>query len=121
MAKFKRRSKDSVKLPLKPIRQGFKSWVLASDAYFYSWIFHLKQSGPVCALSKAYKGNSTQGVVVYLTNSLPKNPQFPYTIWLNNLFTSLKLLKYLRSINIGAAGTARLNSGISSKLLSIKS
>lgn len=49
----------------------------------------------------------------YLLRLLPKRPyNSPYVVYLDNLFTSTKLLKLLRKEGFGATGTARTNSGI---------
>ncbi|MFL5661998.1 MAG: hypothetical protein ACJ8BW_11715 [Ktedonobacteraceae bacterium] len=46
---------------------------------------------------------------------------YDYILYLDNLFTSVPLLKALRKISIGATGTTRKNTkGVSKRLLSLK-
>ena len=42
MSRFQGRSLDTLKIPGKPIEQGYKIWVLAQIGYFYDWVFHRK-------------------------------------------------------------------------------
>jgi hypothetical protein len=50
--------------------------------------------------------------VPILLERLHKVPGLRYVVWLDNLFVSTKLLRYLRDLDYGAAGTCRTNSGI---------
>ena len=43
-----------------------------------------------------------------------------YVVWLDNLFTTQRLLSFLRDRGIGAAGTARTNSNIDYRLAKLK-
>jgi Transposase IS4 len=115
--RFTGRAPKIVNIPTKPTPKGFKIWVLANQGYILDWIFHAKgdNKGPVDldtfwveeGLSK------TQAVVMdFLTQEDPETGQRLYqpnmhTIWLDNLFTSVKLLQELRRLGIGGAGTVR--------------
>ncbi|KAM5350176.1 hypothetical protein ACJ41O_006681 [Fusarium nematophilum] len=57
--------------------------------------------------------NSTQSVVVALTNRLPKGT---YHVFVDNLFSSPDLFRSLRQHGHGATGTARHNCGIHEEL-----
>jgi hypothetical protein len=64
--------------------------------------------------------NKTVTVVANLLDLLPKQEGFAYGVFLNNLFTSYKLLLYLRNKGYGATGTARINSGIYQPFVDLK-
>ncbi|KJZ70015.1 hypothetical protein HIM_10596 [Hirsutella minnesotensis 3608] len=120
MIRYTGRSKETTKVPNKPIPVGYKVWVVAQRGYFLSWIWHLpkKAMGPVAGpIRRKRPGeiylNPTQSVVPALTSLLPEQP---YHVFLDNLFSSLSLFKALRQRGIGATGTARLNCGISKTL-----
>jgi hypothetical protein len=83
---------------------------MAERGYVLDWLWHGKaEVGPVNLDSKwiTQKGfDRTQLVVLTLVNRLPKKGR-GFSIWMDNLFTSYKLLTELRSIGIGGAGTIR--------------
>ena len=62
-------------------------------------------------------GNKTQAVVLHLLEQLPPAR---YHVYLDNLFTSYRLMEVLRSRGFGATGTCRTNSGIISELVDLK-
>ncbi|KAM6513835.1 hypothetical protein FALCPG4_18873 [Fusarium falciforme] len=66
---------------------------------------------------KSFTPNSTQAVVVALTNMLP---EATYHVFVDNLFSSSPLFRNLRSHGFGATGTARTNSGINQELVDDK-
>ena len=66
---------------------------------------------------KGIGGNKTAAIVAHLLGLLPTGR---YIVYLDNLFTSLPLLKYLRSRGWGATGTARTNSGILKEYVDLK-
>jgi len=45
--RFQGRAKETVKIPSKPIPEGFKIWCLANDSYILDWLYHAKSTGPV--------------------------------------------------------------------------
>jgi hypothetical protein len=68
--------------------------------------------------SKTGKGrNKTQEVVLHLLDRLPPAR---YHIYLDNLFTSVKLLELLRVRVYNTIGTCRINSGVIQELVDIK-
>ena len=111
------RAPEVVNIPSKPTPEGFKIWVLANKGYILDFIQHAKgnRKGPV-NLDKSFieEGFSkTQAVVLNLllqkdadTNERLYPPR-KHVVWLNNLFTSVKLLTRLRGLGIGGAGTVR--------------
>jgi hypothetical protein len=91
------------------------------------WLWHAKGkgNGPIRVLtppelgSKNGKGgNKTAAVVSHLLGLLPYTRR--YVVYLDNLFVSQPLLRYLRSKGWGATGTARTNSGILKEYVDIK-
>lgn len=62
-------------------------------------------------------GNKTQAVVLHLLDRLPPAR---YYVYIDNLFTSIKLLELLHARGYSATGTYRMNSGVISELVDIK-
>jgi hypothetical protein len=120
MQRFTRRAYDTTTIPSKPIPTGYKVWVVAQLGFFLQWTFHSKgKKGPVGVLTptalggKAGKGgNRTQAIVPHLLLKLPKHPFQKYIVILDNLFTSNKLIGYLRELGFGVISTARQDSGV---------
>lgn len=100
------RTKETVNLPSKPIPKGFKI------GYVLDWLYHAKSDdrGPV-DLNDFWtddKGFSkTQAVVLDLLSQDGISKDFCHTIWLDNLFTSARLLATLKEEGFSAAGTVR--------------
>ena len=115
MVRYIGRAAETVTIPTKPTPEGFKIWVLANQGYILDWLFHAKgdgdDKGPVDLdgfwLEEGF--SKTQSVVLDLVHQLPKAGRAgSYVIWFDNLFTSAKLLAYLRDRDFGAAGTVRV-------------
>jgi len=111
---FTGRSSETVTIPSKPTPEGYKIWVLAEKGYVFNWRFHVvgskKHQGPQGIDPKWLKCGfcPTRAVVIDLLMDLPYKTT-PFCVWLDNLFTSPKLLAFLRYHGIGAAGTLRLS------------
>ena len=121
MCRFTGRTKAKLTIKNKPIPTGIKAWVIADQGYFLHWFWHAKGDGPqgIGPVPKALGRNKTAAVVPALLNTLPRDP-YGYSVTLDNLFTSIKLLMYLSSIGYGARGTARSSTGIHKDLLNFK-
>lgn len=130
MARYTGRSKETTRVPNKPIPVGFKVWVAAQQGYFLRWIWHRPgpRFGPVglkparqrrreAKQEKTVYLNPTQAVVVALLNLLP---EANYHVFIDNLFSSPDLLRSLREHGHGATGTARVNCGIYKPLVKLK-
>jgi len=109
---FTGRTADIVNIPTKPTPIGFKIWVLADQGYVLDLLWHVrgdgKDQGPQ-GLRTTWKEqgfSKTQAVVLELITRIPNGGK-RHTVWLDNLFTSSKLLSTLRNYGIGAAGTVR--------------
>jgi hypothetical protein len=114
MILFTSLSKTTLRIPSKPIPKGYKAWAIASKGYVLGWFWHAKKKGPVrIPLVPAELGNNKiAAVVLFLLELLPKVPDSLYVVYLDNLFTSTKLLRCLRTHGYGAASTCHTNSGI---------
>ena len=117
IARFQGCSYKTTTIPSKPEPTGYKIWVIAQDGYFLQWVWHAKGAGkgPVGVpmpielggSKRGAGGNKTAAVVAYLLGLPPfRTDPGRYVVYLDNLFTSLPLLKYLRNKGWGATGTA---------------
>ena len=100
--KFGQRLKQ--RMPMKPIRYGYKVWCLnLKGGYLYDF--------------KVYQGKGSKNefsdtfglgprVVLGLLKSLPTGN---FSVYIDNYFVSIPLLKHLRTLNIGCTGTVRAN------------
>jgi hypothetical protein len=109
---FTGRTGDTVNIPTKPTPIGFKIWVLSDDGYVLDLLWHVrgdgKDQGPQ-GLRTTWKElgfSRTQAVVLELMTRMTNGGK-GHTVWIDNLFTSSKLLSTLRNYGIGAAGTVR--------------
>jgi hypothetical protein len=118
MLRFLGRAIETLKIPSKPISEGFKLWVVAQKGYFLQWLFHMPGKGPVgCPKVKVL--NPTQSVVPFLVKKLPYWEKGRYHVFLDNLFTSAPLFVYLHHSKIGASGTARKNAGLHKDIVQV--
>ena len=122
MSRFTGRAKEKISIPTKPIPTGFKGWVIADQGYFLHWFWHAKGDGPqgIGKIPKPLGKNKTAAVISALLNTLPKGPPGTYSVTIDNLFTSTKLLTYLSAEGFGARGTARTNAGVHQELIKHK-
>ena len=110
--RFMDRASETVNIPSKPVPEGFKIWILANHDYVMDWLYHAKgeQKGPV-DLNKVYTKewgfSKTQAVIFDLLQQQDISDDFSHVVWLDNLFTSARLLSVLRNLGFGAAGTVR--------------
>ena len=106
------RVKEIVNIPIKPEPEGFKIWVLTNCRYVLDWLYHCKgdKYGPVDLnefFTKQLGFFKTQAVVLDLLSQHGILDEFQYIVWLDNLFTSARLLTQLEDDGFGAAGTVR--------------
>lgn len=112
--RFTGRAKEIVNIPSKPTPEGFKIWILANEGYVLDWLFHAKGQGPYeldTYWTKKEGFTPTEAVVLdLLLRKQEGQPRFcpnRHTVWVDNLFSSVKLFERLRREGIGAAGTVR--------------
>ncbi|PVH73627.1 hypothetical protein DL98DRAFT_607012 [Cadophora sp. DSE1049] len=120
MKRYIGRAKETTIVLLKPILTGYKIWVIAEHGYFLRWVFHSKGTGPVGVITSFVLGGKKNGsgaVVVYLLDLLLSQR---YIVYLDNFFTSNALLEYLRELEYGAIGTARIDAGIVKRIYELK-
>lgn len=128
MCPFQGRSFDTLIIPNKPIEEGYKIWVMAQRGYFLSWVFHRKgkikdskKRGPLGPYKvkqlKALGNNNSSAVVAELADRLTTTGHIFY---LDNLFTNVKLLKYMRERGFGVTGTCTAKSGILASFAQMK-
>jgi hypothetical protein len=121
MQRFKGRSHDTLTILTKPTSEGYKIWVVADEGYVLVWIYHQRGKGPLdVKVPKELGSNKTATVVVDLLDQLSKQSGYAYGVFLDNLFTSHKLLLYLRRRGYGVTGTARSNFGIYKNFVQLK-
>jgi hypothetical protein len=113
MVKFKGRSKDTVRMRDKPIKEGYKVLALSEHGYTWSFLFSSHVSGPVglrpWSNVRDLHFSKTDQAAIQLAASLPSR-QFSFNVFFDNFFSNVPLFHALRTLNIGAAGTARVNS-----------
>ena len=78
------------------------------------WFWHTKGDNPqgINKIPKPLGRNKTAAMVLAFLKTLSKAPPGIYSVILDNLFTSTKLLVYLSTEGFGACGTARTNAGV---------
>jgi hypothetical protein len=113
MVKFKGRSKDTIRMREKPIKEGYKVFALSEHGYTWAFLFSSRIMGPVdlrpWANVRDLGFSKTDQTVVQLAGSLPSRA-FSFNIFFDNLFSNIPLFHALRSLDIGATGTVRPNS-----------
>ena len=110
--RFQGRSEATVNIPSKPVPEGYKIWVLANAGYVMDWLFHAKgdKQGPIDLDEFWIKDlgfSKTQAVVLDLLKQQDIADCNKHIVWLDNLFTSARLLTILREYGFGGAGTVR--------------
>ena len=112
MQLFTGRAKEITTIPCKRHATGYKIWMLADHGYIMRFLFHAegdgKYDGPY-RINPRWKQegfSATEAVVLDLAAAAQLEP-FKHVIWLDNLFTKIRLLEGLRQLNIGGAGTVR--------------
>jgi hypothetical protein len=108
MIKYYGRSFHTIKMPKKPIKQGYKMWALCEAGYLYNFMFHSRKEG-IGELKKHPNLCDTQSMVFQMAKTLPRDKDQIYTIYMDNLFTSINLFRLLREAGFGACGTTRKN------------
>ena len=100
--RFIGRAPKIVNISSKPTLEGFKIWVLANKGYILDQLQHTRGNRGLVNLDESFTKDEgflkTQAVILNLITQRDPNtnkPLYPprkHIIWLNNLFTSVKLL-----------------------------
>ena len=119
--RFTGRSPDIVNIPSKPTPIGYKIWCLGDEGYICDFLFHVpgagKGSGPQGLRDEWKKFTEippTQKVVLELAVRM-RDQGKNHCIWMDNLFTSQKLLLELRNRGIAGAGTVRNSTNLTKR------
>ena len=96
---------EIVNIPTKPTLKGFKIWVLANEGYILDQLWHARgDKAGLVNLNETFTEKGflkTQAVVLDLLTQRDAEsneslyPPEKHVVWLNNLFTSVKLLTRL--------------------------
>lgn len=109
MIRFFGRSKHTIKMKNKPIKQGYKVWALSHKGYTYSFLYYSGVKGIGTAdITQIDSLTPTGSAVYHLALTLPYLDR-RFEILMDNLFTNVPLFVALRKLGIGAAGTTRVN------------
>jgi hypothetical protein len=106
MVCFFSRSSDTCKMLNKLIKQGYKIFALAENSYVWYFQMSSKQHR-IRELQKVDELTLTGSIVLQIVRLLPKFPNAPYVLYLDNYFTLIPLFSILRKENISAVGTTR--------------
>ena len=124
MVPFSGRTVHTVKLPNKPISEGYKAWALGFEGYYYDWLVHspvdgaegcdrkknrvVESRGPTSTVSLA---ETFQVPVLLLQRLRMRLPELKLVAFLDNLFLNVNVAHALLKIDVGVMGTTRKNSG----------
>ena len=116
----KARSKHTMNINAKAAGVGFKIYSLCCGNYLVDFRFASKCIGIEGIRKSRKKGDlpETGKVVVELVKALPK--PLEYVVFVDNFFTRTNLLTHLKSLGIGACGTAKRGSGMPEVQVAIK-
>ena len=120
MVPFSGHSLHTLKMPHKPIKEGFKLWALCDKGYLWDFMFYSQKNGNIpsyinlslnlqdlgtISLEKHPELSPTHSAVLQLMKTLPFK-EYEFTLFCDNLFSNPQLFGILRSLGIGACGTA---------------
>ena len=110
MVRFSGRSKHTYRMPNKPISEGYRILALCWQGYTINWFYTSRATG--IAEQIQYTGpihlTPTSAAIYQLLQVLPYQT-CQFNIFMDNFFSNISLFQVLRSLNIGACGTARQN------------
>jgi hypothetical protein len=112
LVKFKGRSKNTMMISTKVAGQGFKLYSLCVGNYLIWFKFTAKSSG--IEGNPLIKGQTASGSVVLNLMAVLRSK---HVVYIDNFFTSTKLLLALRTRGHAACGTCKRGSGINDELL----
>ena len=107
MIRFCGRSRDTFKMPNKPIDEGYKAFCLADRGYIFDFRM-ASRSRPTPGVERVDNLSNTSAMVFSLAMSLPYKHK-AFTIYMDNYFSNVPLFLKLRKFGIGACGTAKQN------------
>ena len=119
MYRFYGRARETTTIDCKASSTGYKTWFLGDSGYCLNWRFHAKgtkkDDGPyridpywvVAGFSKTHAVVADLALDRMAHNKQLLLPPGRHVIWMDNLFTTIKLLERLRREGVGRAGTVR--------------
>ncbi len=121
MQRFKNRLHDTRIILTKLTSEDYKIWMIADEDYVLVWIYHQRDKESLnVKISKKLESNKIVTMIADLLDQLSKQSDYVYKVFLNNLFTSHKLLLYLRKRDYEVIDTARSNFEIYKKFVQLK-
>lgn len=118
MVRFKGQSKHTAHMTNMPISAGFKILSIRDSGYTYSFQCTSRVNAAL-GIQKVHGLNDTACAVYHLAKTLPYRTR-EYNLFMDNHFSNIPLFLKLRDLNIGACGTARINSALFPKTLKIR-
>lgn len=97
--------------------QGFKVYSLCVGNYLLGLMFASRDT-KIDGLKRIKGLPDTSSLVVQLMKQLPE--PWEYVVYLDNFFTRVALLVYLKGLGFGACGTAKNGSGIPHELVTLR-
>jgi hypothetical protein len=121
MTAFKGRSSHTVKMPGKPISEGYKIWVLSCrGGYIIDWLYHSRIDGAQgCSKRKQryylppvpYRwtplAETFEVPVLLMERLIFRIPHQNWLLFLDNLFLTVELAHILLQMGVGVMGTTR--------------
>ena len=138
MIAYKGRTHHKVKLPNKPIKEGYKVWVLGDAGYMYDWLWHSHKEGPEDIPSKGLDVDRVKSTDLAELSSVHLAPTFAlilrfaqrlrqiyptriFCFFLDNLFLNVNVSQALLALRICCTGTTRKNAqGVPDWLIKLK-
>jgi Transposase IS4 len=138
MVAYRGRTHHKVKLPNKPIKEGYKVWVLGDSSYVYDWLWHSRVDGPEDIPTKGLEVDMVEktelkklikiqlapifALVVRLAQRLRQiHPTRIFCFFFDNLFLNVNVAQALLALQICCTGTTRKNAqGIPEWLIELK-
>jgi len=108
VVRFCGRSRHTLKIRNKPIKEGYKIFALCDHGYTYGFLWYSSTEGIAELTSTASHISSTSKGVLQLAQLLPSH--YRWNLLLDNYFTNIPLFDKLLELGIGAAGTTRVSS-----------
>jgi Transposase IS4 len=126
MIAYRGRSSHKVKLPNKPIKEGYKVWVLGDAGYVYDWLWHSHVDGPEDVPKKGLDVDRVESTELTKLTKVHLAPTFALIIrlaerlravhstrifcfFLDNLFLNINVSQALLALRICCTGTTRKN------------
>ena len=120
MIPFQGRTKHSIKIKGKPIKEGFKMWCIGFKGYIWSFAFHSGQENDEGMLPSrmAPQPEPLEPVHLAPTHQVPLvfceqirhfYPEQHFLVFLDNLFLNVNVAHCLLYINFAVMGTTRKN------------